>query len=315
MKNSDLVISCSDENFKEAASLLPSNFYWIMTWWTMFFQRTFEITVAKFIGKPIIAFPNSIGPFKTWVGRLLAKLSLGNCGYVLAREPISYEIVNSLGIASRKILTTDTALLFKTNKTFPGTISHPAVCVCPGIYRYSLSDAQVNDYILDHARALDAAIERYGFNVILSPHYVSHLEYDDSEICRLVYEKMRNKNRAKIVVASGVEEFKSLLDQMDMIITSKLHPGVMGVSGFVPTLCIAYDHKQTGLFKLLGMEDCIIPILVGSFEKISSKIDSIWKDRETIKASLQTQIPKMQESTRRAIREALMFGNNARQSS
>lgn len=314
MKNSDLVISCSDENFKEAASFLPSNFYWTITWWTMFFQRTFEITVAKYIGKPVIAFPNSIGPFRTWVGRLLAKLALGNCGYVLAREPISYGIVNSLGIGSRKILTSDTALLFKTTtRAFSNSFSHPAIGVCPGIYRYSLSDAQVRNYISAHARALDTAIERYGFDVVLSPHYVSHLEYDDSEICKLILEEMKNKHRAKIIVASGVEEFKSLLDQMDMIVTSKLHPGVMGVSGHVPTLCIAYDHKQTGLFKLLEMEDCTIPIMETSYERLLSKIDSIWRDRERIKALLQKRVPELQERTRIAIREALTFGNQAKQ--
>ena len=314
MKNCDLVISCSDENFKEAASLLPSNLYWILTWWTMLFQRTFEITVAKNIGKPIVVFPNSIGPFRTWVGRFLSRLALNCCGCVLAREPVSYEIVNSLGIGPRKILTADTALLFKPEKeTVSGSYSHPVIAVCPGIYRYSLSDEQVRDYILDHARALDAAIERYGFSVILTPHYVSHLEYDDLEICRLILEKMKNKNHAKIVVAGGVEEFKSLLDQMDMIITSKLHPGVMGVSGHVPTLCIAYDHKQIGLFELLGMEDCIIPIGEASCEKILSKIDHIWRKREKIKASLKTRIPELQESIKKSVKEALSFYDKVQQ--
>jgi len=308
MKNCDLVISCSDENFKEAASLLPSNFYWIMTWWTMLFQRTFEITVAKFIGKPVIVFPNSIGPFKTWIGRFLSRLALNHCEYVLVREPVSYEIVNSLGIGSRKILTADTALLFKATKGATSeSFSHPVIGVCPGIYRYSLSDEQVRNYILDHAKALDVAIERYGFNVVLSPHYVSHLEYDDSEICKLILNEMKNKNRAKIFVANGVEEFKSFLDHMDMIITSKMHPGVMGVSGYVPTLFIAYDHKQTGLFKHLGMEDFAIPITEISCERILAKIDSIWRQREKIVASLQTRIPVMQEDIRKAVKEALAF--------
>jgi polysaccharide pyruvyl transferase WcaK-like protein len=282
----------------------------------MFFSRTFEITIAKFIGKPIIAFPNSIGPFRTWVGRLLARASLGNCGYVLAREPISYEIVNSLGIASRKILTADTALLFKTTKEFSSrNFLHPTIGVCPGIYRYSLSDAQVQDYISDHAKALDTAIENYGFNVILTPHYVSHLEYDDLEICRLILEKMKNKNMARIVVSNGVEDFKSLLDQMDMVITSKLHPGVMSVSGYVPTLCLAYDHKQTGLFKLLRMENCIIPIMEVSYERLSSKIDYVWKDRERIKALLQTRIPELQNGIREAVKEALTFYDQRKKNS
>ena len=308
MKNCDLVISCSDENFKEAASLLPSNFYWILTWWTILFQRTLEISIAKFIGKPIIVFPNSVGPFRTWIGRFLARLSLNDCGCVLIREPLSYEIVNSLGIGSPKILTSDTALLFKTTKeTSLESFSRPAIGVCPGIYRYSLSNEQVRNYISEHAKALDVAIEHYGFNVFLSPHYVSHLEYDDLEICELILHKMKNKNRAKIVVANNVEEFKSLLDHMDMIIASKMHPGVLGVSGHVPTLCIAYDHKQIGFFKHLGMVDCTIPLIEASCERILSKVDLIWKEREKIAASLQTRVPELQEGIRKAVKEALAF--------
>lgn len=306
MKNCNLVISCSDENFKEAASLLPSNFYWTLTWWTILFQRTFEISVAKFIGKPIIAFPNSVGPLKTWVGRFLSRLALNNCEYVLIREPVSYEIVNSLGIRSRKILTSDTALLFKTKKEImPENFSHPAVAVCPGIYRYSLPDEKVRNYISDHAEALDTAVERYGFNVFLSPHYVSHLEYDDLEICELILHEMKNKDRAKIIVTNGVEEFKSLLDHMDMVITSKMHPGVMGVSGHVPTLFIAYDHKQTGLFKHLGLEDFTISIMETSCERMLSKIDLIWREREKIRDLLQMRVTELQDSVRNAVKEAL----------
>jgi colanic acid/amylovoran biosynthesis protein len=306
MKNSDLVISCSDENFKEAASLLPSNLYWILTWWTMLFSRVFEITVAKYVGTPVVVFPNSIGPFKTWVGRFLSRLALNSCEYVLAREPISYEMVNSLGIRSRKALTSDTALLFKTAKeAAPENLSHPVLGVCPGLYRFSLSDEQVRKYIMDHAMALDEAIERYGFSVVLSPHYVSHLEYGDTEVCRLILSKMKNRNKTRIVVADGVEEFKSLLDQMDMIITSKMHPGVMGVSGYVPTLFIAYDHKQTGLFRQLGMEDYTIPIAEVSCEKMLAKIDLMWKNREKIAALLQARIPVMQEDIKRSVERAL----------
>jgi polysaccharide pyruvyl transferase WcaK-like protein len=120
-----------------------------------------------------------------------------------------------------------------------------------------------------------------------------------------MFEKMRHKENAQIIVAEGVEEFKSILDSMDLIVTSKLHPGVMGLSGHVPTVCIAYDHKQTGLFKLLDMEDCVIPVMEVSYQTISSKIDLVWRNRDRIRARLQVRIPELQEDTKKAIQEAL----------
>jgi len=306
IKNCAVVISCSDENFKEAASLLPSNIYWILTWWSMLFERTLEILMVRFLGKPTVMFPNSVGPFRTWVGRFLSRLSLNNCEYILIREPISYEIVRSLGIKSHKILTFDAALLYKPKKrTNFETLPCPTIGVCPGIYSHSLSIQEVNNYILEHAKALDAAIRNYGFNVLFLPHYVSGFEYDDFKMSDLILQKMKNKNRAKIVKVSSLEEFKSFLDHMSLIISSKMHPAVLGISGCVPTLCIAYDHKQIGLFDSLDMLNCTIHLRDVSCERLLSTIDFIWKEKEKITASLRIRIPEMQKNVRKAMKEAL----------
>jgi len=306
IRDCNLVVSCSDENFKEGTSQLPLNIYWIVTWWSMLIARTWEISTAKFFRKPIVMFPNSVGPFRTWLGRFLLRVSLNSCNCILIRDLISDEIVNSLGIRSNRILTSDTALLFKTAREMTlDDFSHPVVGVSPGIYSHSLSRKEVENYILAHAKALDMAIENYGLNVVFLPHYVTGFQDDDLKVCELVLHEMKNKDRAKIVNTQGVAEFKSLLDQMDMIISSKMHPAVLGVSGYVPTLCIAYDHKQIGFFKNLGMADCTVPLREFSCEKLLAKIDFIWNDKEKIRASLTRRIPALQENIKSALRQAI----------
>jgi colanic acid/amylovoran biosynthesis protein len=301
----DLVVSCSDENYKEAASLLPTNLSWQVTWWTYIFYRTLEISIAKFLNKPIVMFPNSVGPFRTFIGRFLTRLSLNNCSYVLVREPFSYEIVKSLKITSRVIQTADIALLYKSGVSTLDSFSHPVLGVCPGIYSSSLTTKQVRKYISEQAAVLDSSIEEHGFNVVLSPHYISNLEYDDMEICNLIAQEMKNKDRVKIVIAQNVEDYKSILDKMDMVMVSKMHAGVLAISGYVPTLSLAYDHKQTGLFTQLSMKDCVIPITEASYEQLINKIRYIWKDRERIQESLKKRVPELQETTIKGIKEAL----------
>jgi len=306
VKNCDLVVSYSDENFKEGASLLPLNVYWVVTWESMLIARTWDIFVAKSFGKPVVMFPNSVGPFRTWIGRFLSRLSLNNCDYVLIRDPISYGIVNSLEIRSRKILTSDTALLFKPmDKTVPDDFSHPVIGVSPGIYSHSLSRKDVQNYILAHAKALDTAIEQHGFSVFFLPHYVTGFQYDDLKVCGLILEKMRIKEQVTIINTNTVEEFKSTLDQMDMIISSKMHPAVLGASGYVPTLCVAYDHKQIGFFERLGMIDCTINIREVCYETLSSKIDYMWNGRKRMRALLKRRIPVLQKNIKLALKQAL----------
>ena len=302
----NVVISYSDENFKETSSLLPLNVYWIVTWWSMLISRTWEILIAKFLDKPVIIFPNSVGPFRTWIGRFLTRLALHNCVCILVREPISYRIVNSLRIRSPKILTSDTTLLFKSahNAVFNNPY-RPVIGVSAGFYSHSFSEKEVYKYIVAHSKALDKAVEKHGFFVVFLPHYISGFKYDDLEVCERILNQLKNKSRARIVNVDTVEEFKSLLGQMDMVISSKMHPAVLAVSRYVPTLCIAYDHKQTGFFKQLNMIGCILHVHNVSCEMLSSKIDEVWSGRDEIKAVLRRRVPRLQQGVRKAIKQAL----------
>lgn len=306
ISESDLVISCSDENFKETASLLPLNIYWIFTWWSMLFERTIEVMVAKSFGKSVVMFPNSVGPFRTWGGRFLSRLALNSCGAIIIRDPISYDIVKSIGINCRKLLTSDMALLYEPKtKAVNEVVNHPIIGVCPGVYSFSVSTKQIERYVINHAKALDAAIEKYGFNVFFLPHYISGFEYDDFEISKLILENMKNKEHVSILKIGSLEEFKLLINQMDLLISSKMHPAVLAVSGYVPAITIVYDHKQTGFFKDLGMSEYAVRLQDASGKELFCKIASAWSEREKMKALLAARVPKMQDRLKKAIIKAV----------
>jgi colanic acid/amylovoran biosynthesis protein len=305
IKDSDVVVSCSDENFKESASMLPLNVYWVLTWWTLLLSKTWEILVARFLGKKVVMFPNSVGPFRTYIGRLVSKIALEKCDFILVREPISRDIVRDLKIDSNVILTSDTTLLFKSQEKVRTKNVHPIVTVCPGIYSQTLPEKETSRYISAHAKALDLAIDKYGFFVQFLPHYVRGFRYDDLDICRLIHRKMKNADRAKIIEANSVEEFISRIGETDMMISSKMHPSVLATAAFVPSLCVAYDHKQTGFFMSLGLSDCILPIREVTWDKLLSKIEYVWDKKDEIRTMLKTRVPILQEDVKKSIRLVL----------
>jgi len=116
---------------------------------------------------------------------------------------------------------------------------------------------------------------------------------------------VKKKKRATIIQTNNVSEFKCLIEKVDMLISSKMHPAVLGISSFVPTLCIAYDHKQLGLFNHLGMMDLVINIQEVSHKTLLSKISLIWENREKIRTLLQEKVPVLQEEVKRSIEEVL----------
>jgi polysaccharide pyruvyl transferase WcaK-like protein len=306
IKECDVVVSCSDENFKESASMLPLNVYWILTWWSLLVSKTWEVLIARSFGKKVVMFPNSVGPFRTFVGRYLTKIALNKCDSVLVREPISKDEVENLKIKSNVILTSDTSLLFTSPKRkIAKKDAGRVIVVCPGVYGNVLSEREISRYVTVHAEALDKTIEKHDFSVLFLPHYVRGFRYDDLDISRLIFDKMKHANKAEIVEARSVEEFKSIIDGVDMVISSKLHPTVLASSGFVPSLTVAYDHKQTGFMANLGLSDCVLTIGEITSDRLLSKIEHVWNNRKEISDILKMRIPPLQKSVEESIRSAL----------
>jgi len=306
IRDCDLVVSCSDENFKESASMLPSNVFWIAAWWSMLVSRVWEVLVARFLGKSVVMFPNSVGPFRTAVGRLLSRIALNYCASIIVRESISLGMVKSLGVRTNKILTSDTTLLFDPPRKRPSQSRFAgSIGVCTGFYSHSLSERSASKYVSAHAEALDRAVEQFGVSVVFLPHYVSGFRYDDLEVSKLVLGKMRNAFKAQIVEAKTVEEFKQLISQMEMIVSSKMHPGVLAATSYVPFVSVAYDHKQTGFSADLGMSDCVILLSEVSSGKLFGKIDYVWNKRSELKALLESRIPELQVHVRQSIESVL----------
>lgn len=309
LKACDVVISCSDENFKEISSMIPPNFYWIFTWWSLLISRMAEVVVAKCFGKKLILFPNSIGPFKSFFAKSLAKFTLNNYSCVIAREPYSFEIAKSLKLRSPVYITSDTALLFSSTD-YPvknlRCYGDYLIGVSPGFYSHSFSKKLIFAHTKVFASVFDSIIERYGFFIVFLPHYTNKLGGDDLEICRLILREMKRSDRAIIVESKNVSEFKALIAQMNIIISSKLHPAVLAAGSFIPALCIAYDFKQTGFFKSLHLDECVIPIHLFSSKLLLSKIEYVWTNQNIIKTILEQRVPELQASIKNLI-EIILF--------
>jgi len=84
-----------------------------------------------------------------------------------------------------------------------------------------------------------------------------------------------------------------------------MHPAVLALAANVATLCVAYDHKQTGLFESLELTECVIPLQGFSEDKLFLKILYVWNNRGTIASLLKTRGPAVRRDIRRALRFVL----------
>lgn len=304
IRDSNLIVSASDENFKEGSMYLPFNIYWKLAGWSVLFSRMCDIVIAKKIfNKPVVVFPNSVGPFRTWLGRFMARMTLNNVDSLLLRESLSYSFLKDLKIKTPMFITSDITVLFESHQTQSNqTLPKPAVGVSPGLCAITFSANAQSKYVSAHSRVLDCLIEKYGFNVTFLPHEISGLKSDDLELCKAMLRHMIHKNKVKIIKVKTPEEYKNYLEQLDLLITSRMHPAVLACSSYVPTVGILYDHKQVGFFNQLGLSECIINVNKVSYERLLSKIELVWNNRERIKHQLLYKIPELQKDVRTKIR-------------
>jgi len=307
-KNSDLVISTSDENFKEGNLKLPFNLAWTVTWWSLLFVRTCEVVIAKKIfKKKVVLLPNSVGPFRTFVGRSLAKIAFRNMDLMIVRDRVSAANLESLGLKKPTMLTVDVATNFKPDaKTNPAKLENPVIGVAAGVYFNALTENGLKNFVTSHAKALDFMISRYGVKIVFLPHDVTGFKNDDYDICTSILREMQYRQDARIMCVKSVDEYKLLLNQLDMLVSSKMHPAVLASSSNVPALYVVYDHKQTGFFEQLDLLEYCLDISAVSSENLIRKMDNLWNDRQKVESLLSQRIPELQENVKKIVRKAVL---------
>lgn len=305
LKRADLIVSTADENFKEGSIYFDYNITWKLTWWFILFSKSWCILISKKIfKKPVLVFPNSVGPFRTKFGRFITRNALNNVDFILLRENLSLKLLRDLGVTTPSIKTTDIAILLgkeNTEVTLNSIKLGKIVGISPGIYASSVSEEKKEKYLSVHGQVLDWMIEKYDVEVLCLPLEITSLAEDDYFFCQEITKRMTHQDKVKIVNVRTLEAFKTYLATLDMLISSRMHPLVLAASEMIPTLVVAYDHKQTGFLHQLGLDYCAIDINEISFEKMLQKAELVWNDKEKIRAHLQKVIPMLQNDVRTKI--------------
>ncbi len=82
-------------------------------------------------------------------------------------------------------------------------------------------------------------------------------------------------------------EQRALFAAADWVIAGRYHPAVFAVSAAVPVLCIAYEHKATGVLQAAGVPDAVMSIDEVTVEVVQAKACELLAARADLSARLQ----------------------------
>ena len=82
-------------------------------------------------------------------------------------------------------------------------------------------------------------------------------------------------------------EQRAVFAAADWVIAGRYHPAVFAVSAAVPLLCIAYEHKATGVLQTAGVPDAVLSIEKVSVEVVRAKAQELLAGKADLSARLQ----------------------------
>ncbi len=216
--------------------------------WIAYSQRT-----AARIGARLVLGPQTIGPFKSWVGRRLASHSLAGADVVIARDQQSALEAAALGVdEARIVLSTDS--VFALRQEIPLRRSDVLLNVSGLLWRENPHvDASVyRRAVVDLIHALRAE----GREITLLPHVLANGTHDDDVA---VIPDVRDAAGSDFEVFHPVDVFEArqLISGAQAVIGARMHAVLNALSQGVPALPWAYSRKFRPLMEGLGWDHTI----------------------------------------------------------
>lgn len=206
---------------------------------------------------PLILGPQTIGPFKSKIIKVLASYIMKNCQRVFSRDKLSDDYAKSMKIDS--ILVTDVAFCLScdsqdielpSNDNFKIGININALMWNGG---YS----QKNDFGLrlnysEYIMSLIKELLKKEYSVFLIPHVLANNRIeDDYYINCQIYEKFNDSNLYLAPRFRTPGEAKAYISNMEFFIGSRMHATVAAFSTKVPFVAVSYSRKFQGLYDSL----------------------------------------------------------------
>lgn len=201
--------------------------------------------------------PQTIGPFNTVWGRMIAKKTLKELRAVFVRDVSSHECCKKLGVGEKTIQVIDVAfaLPFIKQRYDDGKF-HIGINVSGLLYNGGYNHDNYFNLTFSYKdfihRLIETLLSKENIQIHLVPHVIENREGvdDDYSVCKILKEKYPLCELPnKFTTAS---EAKSYISAMNLFTGARMHSTIGAISSGVPVIPVAYSRKFNGLYDTLG---------------------------------------------------------------
>lgn len=211
---------------------------------------------ARQQGCRVIFSPQTIGPFNSIAGKMVAKWILGKLDALFVRDTASMYCCNDLGLRENVCQVVDIAfslpyerIRFQSKKKMVG-VNVSGLLYSGGYDRNNYFNLSF-DYSSFIEKLIDKLAENGDYEVVLVPHVINEEDAidDDWKICNTIASRHVNVSCAPKF--SSPIEAKSYIAGLDFFTGARMHATIAAFSSGVPVVPVAYSRKFNGLYDML----------------------------------------------------------------
>lgn len=265
----------------------------------------FNLYLVKALGKRMVIFPATIGPFLFWWSKRLAAVVLKYLDIIYVRDKRSYtNATELLKVPKEKVIySPDVAVLQSSiDKKAALRMIDPEnedrlVGISTmrwGYYKNRVTPySNYESYVKEMATTADSIINDYGVKVIFYPtNFLTHGCKDDDLVTAYdILALMNNKDKVKITdKLCPPSKLQGLLSCSQVNITTRMHACILSTNSFVPTISVNYLFKLKEYMGSLGLSEFSIDIEDFCAERALSAFNKIWPERSKWRGQIEMAI-------------------------
>lgn len=255
--------------------------------------------IATLLGKPVVLFAQSVGPFAgRWQERLVLR-ALSRVEHVQVREEVSRKLLEESTPRIRIHRVADAAFVLESEETALDVERFAAGRILVGVtvrdwFRARDRQLQYEQTMAGFARWL---IDERDAAVVFVPQVTYLRGGDDDRITsrRVAAAVERPPGILTVEEDMSAAQVKGLCGRMDLFVGTRMHSNIFAVSEGVPSLAVAYQHKTIGIMAMLGLDRYVVRIEALTCERLRNTFDEILARRCDIENHLRLVVPKIRE--------------------
>lgn len=262
----------------------------------LFILTSLPVITAILLGRPVILLPQTYGPYKNPLSRLIARYILRHCKKILSRDKESITLVKKLFNNKHP----DLKINFCPDVAFTllpippkKTEIYPPL---PDLNKKTIIGFNINGLMynggytgrnmfglnMDYREFVDkmlvSLLAMKNTHILLVPHNFGPAGNinSDPDACYKALDNVADKNEAKRVHMFmrqyDQSEIKNIISVCKFFIGSRMHSCIAALSQGIPTAGVAYSKKFKGVFDSVGAGQGVIDARVLTAEQSVEKI-------------------------------------------